>query len=139
VRAFDGQTLGLLENFYAYNGGFTGGVFVAAGDVNRDGKADIIVGPGPGMEPLVQVFDSKPVPLGVAGFTIASFDAFDPTFTGGVAVGSEDLNGDGIADILTGAGFGGGPHVKAFDLANNTTPLDFFAFDPSFNGGVYVG
>jgi hypothetical protein len=54
-------------------------------------------------------------------------------------VGAIDVNGDGRDEVLTGAGFGGGPHVKAFDLATGTTPLSFFAFDASFTGGVFVG
>jgi hypothetical protein len=66
-------------------------------------------------------------------------------------VGAADLNGDGVADIITGAGPGGGPHVKVVDgtqLANlqpngeiaDAALLDsFFAFDATFSGGVLVG
>jgi FG-GAP repeat len=48
------------------------------------------------------------------------------------------VNGDGKADIITGAGPGAGPHVKAFDGATNATLASFFAFDAGFNGGVRV-
>jgi hypothetical protein len=45
-----------------------------------------------------------------------NFYAYDPTFTGGVSVAVGDVTGDGTPDVVTGAGAGGGPHVKVFDL-----------------------
>jgi hypothetical protein len=132
VKVFDGITGNLLSSFFAFAQTFTGGVFVAAGDVNGDGFADIVVGAGPGGGPQVKVFDGK------TGQTTQSFDAFDAAFTGGVRVATGDVNGDGTADIITGAGAGGGPHVKVFD-GRTSKPIDSFdAFDPAFSGGVYV-
>ena len=55
VRVFDGLTGGEIRAFTAYGIAFTSGLFVAAGDVDGDGKADIIVGPGSGSKP-VRVF-----------------------------------------------------------------------------------
>ena len=48
---------------------------------------------------------------------IRNFFAYDPSFLGGVFVGAGDYNQDGKADILTGAGAGGGPHVEVFSGA----------------------
>jgi FG-GAP repeat len=59
-------------------------------------------------------------------------------------VAALDVNGDGRADIITGAGPGGGPHVRIFDgltglqLQANTND-SFYAYDALFSGGVYVG
>jgi len=81
-------------------------------------------------------------------FPLADFLAFDPSFTGGVRVAVGDIDGDGTAEIIVGAGPGGGPHVKvfklgvAFDPATGQVPVtevaSFYAFDPGFTGGVYV-
>src|SRR5262245_55290518 len=80
VKAFDGVTGALIRNFTAYPANFTGGVFVAVGDINHDGIADIVTGPGAGSKPEVKVFS------GATGAVIRDFLAYDPGFTGGVTV-----------------------------------------------------
>lgn len=132
VRVVSGQTGGELASFYAFSTSFRGGVQVAAGDVNGDGMADIITGAGPGGWPLVRVFD------GADGSEMMTFYAYTPAFKGGVWVASADLNGDRYDDIVTGAGRGGGPHVKVFDGQAGGAFISFHAFDPSFRGGVRV-
>jgi hypothetical protein len=132
VKVFDGKTGSLLQSFFAYDAGFSGGVFVAAGDVNGDGKADIITGTDAGGGPHVKVFN------GGDGTELRSFFAFDAGFTGGVRVAAGDVNGDGKADIIVGAGPGGGPQVKVFDGTNSSVLKSFFAFDPAFHNGIFV-
>lgn len=130
VRVFNGKTGALLASFDAFGPSFTGGVSVAAGDVNGDGRDDIIVGAG--VNGHVKVFN------GPTGAEIRSFLAF-PGFNGGVSVGAGDLNYDGVADLVVGAGPGApGGHVKVFDGRTGQEMLSFFAFDPNFLGGVRV-
>jgi hypothetical protein len=140
VNVFDGATGALVSSFYAYQCDdpvagpcFGGGVSVAAGDVTGDGRADLVTGAGPGGSPHVRVFD------GVTGAEVRSFVAYDPAFTGGAFVAAGDVTGDGRADILTGAGPGGGPHVKVFDGVTGAEVASFLAYDPTFTGGVFVG
>ena len=74
-----------------------------------------------------------------SGRVVRSFFAFDPNARGGVGVGSRDVNGDGIDDILAGAGAGQPPQVAYFDGLTLAVIDSFFAFDPAFDGGVFVG
>jgi hypothetical protein len=132
VRVFSGTDLSELASFYAFEPSFVGGVRVAAGDVNGDGRADIIVAAGPGGGPQVRVFS------GLDLSELANFYAYPDAFTGGVTVAAGDVDGDGLADIVTGAGAGGGPHVRVFSGADLRELASFYAYDADFGGGVSV-
>jgi hypothetical protein len=83
VRVFSGANPAIkLSDFFAYASTFTGGVRVAVADVDGDGFGDIITAPGAGGAPDMRVFDFA---------TLARLDeflAYDPSFLGGVFVGS---------------------------------------------------
>src|SRR5262249_23381532 len=140
VRVINGRTGVDLYSFYALAPTFTGGLYVAAGDVTGDHRADIIVGTGadPSTDARIRVFDG--VGLGVIRDTVVY-----TAFHGGVRVGSSDLNGDGIADIMTAPGAGASaagptaPPTLCLDGTNLNLIRSFNAYDPSFLGGVYVG
>jgi len=129
VRALRPDGTG-LASFFAYAANFRGGVEVAAGDLDDDGRADIITGAGPGGGPHVRA-------VTVDGQVLASFFAYAPGFTGGVFVGSGDFDDDAVDDIVTGAGAGGGPHVRTFD-GFGTPRTSFFPYSFTFGGGVRV-
>jgi hypothetical protein len=131
VTVTDGATGAVVRNFFAYDPSVRGGVNVAAADVTGDGKADLVVAPGEG-GPHVKVFD------GVTGAVARSFFAYDPAFTGGVSVAAADVTGDGKADIVTGAGYGGGPVVRVFDGTTGGEYRSTLAYDAGFRGGVNV-
>jgi len=133
VRIINGaNTSNTLLEFMAYDRAFTGGVFVATGDVNHDSILDIVTGAGPGGGPHVKAFS------GNNATELASFFAYTTAFTGGVSVAAADLTGDGFAEIVTGAGPGGGPHVKVFDGNGFGMIQEFMAYTLDFSGGVYV-
>jgi hypothetical protein len=132
IRIFDGATGKMIGEFQAYDSRFTGGVYVAVGDISGNGKPEIITGPDQGGGPDVRVFDTS-------GNLLNEFLAYGPFFTGGVRVAAGDVNGDGKADIITGAGPRGGPNVVVYDGANPGHQLqNFQAYSPFFQGGVYV-
>jgi hypothetical protein len=132
VNVYDGDG-NYLRTFLAYEPSFRGGVHVVvSNDVTGDGRPDIITAPGVGGGPVVRIWDS------FTGGMIREFNAYDPNFRGGAWIAASRINADGLDDIITGAGPGGGPHVRVFDGPTGAPISSFFAFDPNFRGGVTV-
>ncbi len=126
IFAKDGQ---LVRSFTPFLEGAPGSV--AAADLGSDGTAEIIVGAGFGSKPLVRVFRQD-------GSMIGEFLAYGEGFRGGVNVATCDLDNDGDNEIITGAGYTGGPHVRVFHNDGTPTGTSFFAYSDKFRGGVNV-
>lgn len=139
VVVVDGKTRAVLASFFAFEPGFTGGVNVAAGDLDGDHRAEVVVTADQGGGPRVRVFRG-----GTLAPAASFFGTADPNFRGGARAAVADVNGDGFDDLVVGAGTGGGSRVAVYDgtsaLAGSPARLvnDFFAFAPDLSNGVYL-
>lgn len=178
----------IVGEWVAYERGQQFGSSVSAGDIDDDGKAEIITNAGPTGEPHVRVFESDGAYKGdihvfptyaypevrrgmdvtvgdvnndgkmEIGTTIhGQIQAWAKVYRWneyrhvvseikpyntkwvGANVSMGDLDGDCGAEILTGASFGGGPHVRGFQPDESPmSQLNFFAFDKNFRGGADI-
>ena len=90
-----------------FGSSYTGGVTVAMGDVNGDGRADLIFGTAFGG--LIRIFDGPTLA------PLASAFPYGPLFPGGVNVAAGDVNGDGIDEVAFAPRSSGGP-VRVYTM-----------------------
>ncbi|MDP3970281.1 MAG: L,D-transpeptidase family protein [bacterium] len=121
----------LISQFFVYEEYIHTGIKVAAGDLDGDGKAEIVTGTEFGGGPHVRVFDAS----GNVQYT-PGFFAFDQAFRGGVDITVGDFSGNGRAEIAASAGPSGAPHVRLFDRFGNYLGADFRPFADDNRGGV---
>lgn len=129
VQIFNNQGK-LVGSFFAYDKNLRCGVNVALADLDGDGQAEIITGPGPGAEPLIKVFSLN-------GQLKSSFLAYEAGMRGGVNVTAGDLSGDNIFEIITAPASAGGPQVRIFSESGRVLG-GFFAYDKNYHGGLKV-
>lgn len=93
VRVFsrDGS---LLRRFFVFSPKFRNAFSLSSGDIDGNGKEEIIVAAGPGGGPHVQIYQGD-------GTLISEFFVYERGFTGGVEVAAPDIDGDGQAEIAT--------------------------------------
>jgi glucose/arabinose dehydrogenase len=160
IRVYDGAAFAagtfdpinsLLAQWFAFGTGFNVGINVAISDVDNDAYADVVVGAASG-NPHVRVFNGKDIAFNTVQATgpglLAEFFAYGLQFNIGAHVAAGDVNGDGFADIVTGA-TAGNPNVRVYsgaDIANGTFKpqgasrlASWFAYGLSFNIGANVG
>jgi hypothetical protein len=140
VRIVDGATGTDLLPTTSVLGGFGGGVFLAAGDIDGDGRAEVAISADAGGSPVVTV---ARVAQGQLQY-LSYIQVLHPLARSGVRVAMGDVNGDGRADLIASAGPGWSPVVRIYDgaaLASGQVRLQrpaFFAFDPAWRTGVNV-
>jgi hypothetical protein len=118
------------EIIYPFDESYRGNGSIAIGDLGNDGVSEIVIGSGVGIEPKVSLYRQD-------GSIINSFFVYDDKFLGGVNVAIGDVDYDGSGEIITGAMYSGGPHIKVFDGWGNLE-AQFFAYNDLFIGGVNV-
>jgi hypothetical protein len=135
------QFAGSLGSFFAFQGSNTS-VYVAVGDINLDGLADIITGSDSG-DPIIKVFDAYKLLTGQANPVISQFSGYDRHITSGARLAVGDVTGDGVPDIITAPASGLKSEVRVFatDLSANQATVthslftSFNAF-PKYNGSI---
>ena len=151
---FVGEPAKLISNdFFAFEGAdsetLRNGVFVASGDIDGDGFADLVFGGGPGGGPRVLVLSGRLLTTaGVAAAQaapIANFFAGDPNTRGGVRVAAKPIGIGTKAEVVTGSGEFLFSDVRVF-LGASATPIvqptsfqEINPYNQVLPGGVYVG
>ncbi len=123
----------IINYFYPYGENYHLGINFAINDFENDGLFEIVTGTMKGYSPLVKVFNYQGQELN------QGFNAYNPNYKGGVNVAFCDTNGNGKKEIVTGAGYMGGPQVRIFDINGKVLSGGFFAYNETFRGGVNVG
>ncbi|MEN9558310.1 MAG: hypothetical protein RL141_679 [Candidatus Parcubacteria bacterium] len=122
--AYGGGRSGVVRPFgTAYRGGIT----LAAGNMDRDTPWELAVANDTANVRVVEL----------NGTVRAAWRPY-PTFHGTVSLAVGDLNGDGLREVATGAGPGGGPHIRVFKTDGGVWGGSWFAFDARERGGVSV-
>jgi hypothetical protein len=152
VLVYNITTGALLEDFAPYGPSYTGPISVAVGDILGTGYDDMVTGAAVG-NPDVRVFRGQDIATGTfnpanpAASQVAQWFPYGLNFNVGANVAVGDINGDGFADIVTGAS-AGNPDVRVFsgqDIANGTfNPVgasllaQWFPYALQFNVGANV-
>jgi hypothetical protein len=155
VFAFDGNLLfnnpAALSAITIYDApsNATGPVFVAAGNTglnqnnvfNGDGRAELFISfTVPNQATTILRRD------GTSGYNVQGSSIFTGIanpfsgFGGQIRLAMDDVDNDGLADLIMGAGPGGGPRVTIYKSGNSGIQLgNYFSIEPTFTGGIYVG
>lgn len=105
-----------LGSFTPFAAGYRGGASLVASDLTGDGRAELILGSGPRIAPVVKVF-------GVTGGNAVEVDSITPSaaIKGAVSVSVGRFDADAIPDIIVAGGRGSAGRVEIYDGTVNAS------------------
>jgi subtilisin-like proprotein convertase family protein len=139
----DGSLGERLDSFFAFSEGFRSGVYVAAGDLEGDGRDELVVSGDVKSESLVRIYSDADRDGLLSDDLREEFAPFGPGFSGGAVVALGDINNALGDELAVGHGPGGASRVLVFhdtdldgSMADETAAEDFDAFEDGYKGGV---
>jgi hypothetical protein len=138
VVAFDGLTGTELYRVNPYGAGYNKGVYIAVGDIDGDGDADIVTGPGSSGQNVKVLDGSTGVEMTAYSFAPFPREYRTRNYTGGVRVAVGDVDNDGGNDVIVSTGNGQPALVQVWDYNLGTTPTIMRQFKPFGSSGAYV-
>jgi len=123
VRVFNEQGSQVRNGFFAFKDNFPGQSRILITDLDNDGVDETLIS----HHGKISIYQD--------GRMIRSFAPYD--FSGQLSFAVGDLNGDGLDEIITGAGPGGGPHVKVL-TQKGLTLNEFMAYNEDLKSGITV-
>jgi hypothetical protein len=127
VRVFNELGKQTRNGFFSYIDNFEGSTDILVSDIdNNPSQEEILVN----SNGIITIYQN--------GDIYSKFSPYNGNFNGEISFSVEDLNGDGTKEIITGAGAGGGPHVRVFSKDGESLTGGFFAYADDFKGGVDV-
>lgn len=133
VNIYDGRNRQLLRSIQAQDRSWQGGLFVAAGDVTRNGRDDVMIGSDVGGPSFVRSFDAR------NGRMIGEFRPYPVSFHAGARVTVFDANSDGIPDVVVAPGPATvAMPVQVYDGRTQRLVSQFYPYGADFKGGAWV-
>jgi subtilisin-like proprotein convertase family protein len=134
-----GRVTGLVDELGLF-GTFAGGINVACGDFDADGRDEVVTAADAGGGPSVRVWTDSNRNGKVFDNLLADFLAYAAGFSGGVRVAAGNINNTGGDELITAPGPGGSPHIRILTFTGGVfVPIEeFMAYTPVFTGGVYI-
>lgn len=131
INFFSASGKSKSNSFYPLNNSSKTGVRLASGDIDLDGKDEIITGAGQGEQSLVKIFESD-------GRLVSKFHAFKKNYLGGIDVAAGDINNDGQDEIAV-SKLTENSQTKIFNYNGKTIYFDKKVFKELIGATVALG
>ncbi|MBU1037328.1 VCBS repeat-containing protein [Patescibacteria group bacterium] len=127
ARVFNKEGQAVRNGFFAYQKEFLGGEEILIKDINKDGKAEIIVA----SDQQIFIYQND-------GSLLKTFYPYGENYHYGLNFSVGDLDGNGQPEIITAPLKGVPAHIKTFSIDGRLLNPGFFAYPKGFRIGADI-